>query len=60
MLDQKQSVRVFAGDEKMELWWFASFTWCFSSTDSHGSTGQRQDPGKVFKGKEMAGHGEIN
>ena len=23
---------------------------------SHGSTGQRQDPGKVFKGKEMAGH----
>ena len=25
---------------------------------SHGSTGQRQDPGKVFKGKKMAGrHG---
>ena len=23
---------------------------------SHGSTGQRQDPGKVFKGKKMAGH----
>ncbi len=23
---------------------------------SHGSTGQRQDPGKVFKGKNMAGH----
>lgn len=23
---------------------------------SHGSTGQRQDPGKVFKGKRMAGH----
>jgi large subunit ribosomal protein L3 len=22
----------------------------------HGSTGQRQDPGKVFKGKKMAGH----
>jgi large subunit ribosomal protein L3 len=27
---------------------------------SHGSTGQRQDPGKVFKGKKMAGHlGEV-
>ena len=23
---------------------------------SHGSTGQRQDPGKVFKGKKMGGH----
>src|SRR5690606_248919 len=23
---------------------------------SHGSTGQRQDPGQVFKGKKMAGH----
>ena len=23
---------------------------------AHGSTGQRQDPGKVFKGKKMAGH----
>jgi large subunit ribosomal protein L3 len=23
---------------------------------SHGSTGQRQEPGKVFKGKKMAGH----
>ncbi len=23
---------------------------------THGSTGQRQDPGKVFKGKKMAGH----
>ena len=28
---------------------------------SHGSTGQRQDPGKVFKGKKMAGHmGDVN
>jgi large subunit ribosomal protein L3 len=28
---------------------------------SHGSTGQRQDPGKVFKGKKMAGHmGDTN
>jgi large subunit ribosomal protein L3 len=23
---------------------------------AHGSTGQRQDPGKVFKNKKMAGH----
>jgi large subunit ribosomal protein L3 len=23
---------------------------------SHGSTGNSQDPGKVFKGKKMAGH----
>jgi len=23
---------------------------------SHGATGQRQDPGKVFKNKKMAGH----
>jgi large subunit ribosomal protein L3 len=23
---------------------------------SHGSTGQHQDPGRVFKGKKMAGH----
>src|SRR4029077_5825683 len=23
---------------------------------SHGSTGQRQDPGKTFKNKKMAGH----
>ena len=28
---------------------------------SHGSTGQRQDPGKVFKGKKMAGqYGNVN
>ena len=26
------------------------------SNRSHGSTGQCQDPGKVFKGKKMAGH----
>ena len=23
---------------------------------THGSTGQRQDPGRTFKGKKMAGH----
>ena len=28
---------------------------------SHGSTGQCQDPGKVFKGKKMSGHlGDVN
>ena len=28
---------------------------------SHGSTGQRQDPGRVFKGKKMAGHmGDVS
>lgn len=27
---------------------------------SHGSTGQCQDPGKVFKGKKMAGHMGTN
>ena len=28
---------------------------------SHGSTGQCQDPGRVFKGKKMAGHmGDCN
>ena len=27
---------------------------------SHGSTGQNQDPGKVFKGKKMAGHMGAN
>jgi large subunit ribosomal protein L3 len=26
------------------------------SPRSHGSTGQRQDPGRTFKGKKMAGH----
>ena len=28
----------------------------FVDVRSHGSTGQRQDPGKVFKNKKMAGH----
>ena len=27
-----------------------------SRTARHGSTGNRQDPGKTFKGKKMAGH----
>ena len=31
-------------------------TACRSATAVHGSTGQCQDPGKVFKGKKMAGH----
>ena len=40
----------------MELFWFKSFHGVSVSHRSHGSTGQRQDPGKVFKGKKMAGH----
>ena len=47
----------FAG--VMKRWNFgglrASHGVCVSHR-SHGSTGQRQDPGKVFKGKKMAGH----
>ena len=31
------------------------FTWCLYFYRSHGSTGQNQDPGRVFKGKKMAG-----
>jgi len=30
------------------------------SHNSHGSTGQCQDPGRVFPGKKMAGHLEQN
>jgi large subunit ribosomal protein L3 len=43
----------------MKRWHFAGLraTHGVSVTHrSHGSTGQRQDPGKVFKGKKMAGH----
>src|SRR5690349_24250807 len=32
------------------------YTTLFRSHRAHGSTGQRQDPGKTFKGKKMAGH----
>src|SRR5690349_24376780 len=32
------------------------YTTLFRSHRSHGSTGQRQDPGRTFKGKKMAGH----
>ena len=43
----------------MKRWNFAGL--CAShgvsvSHRSHGSTGNRQDPGRVFKGKKMAGH----
>ena len=40
----------------MEFWWLKSSHGVSVSHRSHGSTGQRQDPGKVFKGKKMAGH----
>lgn len=47
----------FAG--VMKRWGFAGLEASHGvsvSHRSHGSTGQRQDPGKVFKGKKMAGH----
>jgi large subunit ribosomal protein L3 len=47
----------FAG--AMKRWNFAGLEASHGvsiSHRSHGSTGQRQDPGKVFKGKKMAGH----
>ena len=43
----------------MKKYNFAGLTATHGVSDSHrshGSTGQRQDPGKVFKGKKMAGH----
>ena len=40
----------------MEFWRFRASHGVSVSHRSHGSTGQRQDPGKVFKGKKMAGH----
>lgn len=47
----------FAG--AMKRWHFAGMEATHGvsvSHRAHGSTGQRQDPGKVFKGKKMAGH----
>ena len=47
----------FAG--AMKRWGFAGLRASHGvsiSHRSHGSTGQCQDPGKVFKGKKMAGH----
>lgn len=47
----------FAGP--MKRWNFAGLEASHGvsvSHRSHGSTGQRQDPGRVFKGKHMAGH----
>src|SRR5690349_25007608 len=32
------------------------YTTLFRSHRSHGSTGNRQDPGRTFPGKKMAGH----
>ena len=46
----------FAG--VMKRWYFGGLRASHGvsvSHRSHGSTGQRQDPGKVFKGKKMAG-----
>ena len=47
----------FAGG--MKRWNFAGLRASHGvsvSHRAHGSTGQNQDPGKVFKGKKMAGH----
>ena len=47
----------FAGP--MKRWNFAGLEASHGVSVSHrspGSTGQRQDPGRVFKGKKMAGH----
>ena len=43
----------------MKRWNFGGLRATHGVSVSHrslGSTGQRQDPGKVFKGKKMAGH----
>jgi large subunit ribosomal protein L3 len=43
----------------MKRWGFGGLRATHGVSVSHrslGSTGQRQDPGKVFKGKKMAGH----
>ena len=47
----------FAGAMKRHNFGGLRASHCVSiSHRSHGSTGQCQDPGKVFKGKKMAGH----
>lgn len=53
----KSTGKGFAGS--MKRWGFGGLEATHGvsiSHRSHGSTGQRQDPGKVFKGKKMAGH----
>ena len=57
ILNQKRLVKGFAGAMKRHNFGGLRATHGVSiSHRSHGSTGQRQDPGKVFKGKKMAGH----
>ena len=47
----------FAGAMKRHNFGGLRASHCVSiSHRSHGSTGQNQDPGRVFKGKKMAGH----
>ena len=47
----------FAGAMKRHNFGGLRASHCVSiSHRAHGSTGQNQDPGKVFKGKKMAGH----
>src|SRR5436309_2839231 len=51
--------RFFDDDGAIKRWHFGGLRATHGvsvSHRSHGSTGQRQDPGKVFKNKKMAGH----
>ena len=57
MLESKTIGKGFAGAMKRHNFGGLRATHGVSiSHRSHGSTGQNQDPGKVFKGKKMAGH----
>ena len=49
-------VKVCRSYETPQFCWIASVSRCSVSHRSHGSTGNSQDPGKVWKGKKMAGH----
>ena len=52
-----QKVKVFAGAMKRHNFGGMRASHGVSiSHRAHGSTGQCQEPGKVFKGKKMAGH----
>ncbi|KAJ9059726.1 hypothetical protein DSO57_1038544 [Entomophthora muscae] len=45
----------FQGGMKIWIWWTSCHPWRFSYPSFNGSTGQRAQPGKVFKGKKMPG-----
>ena len=54
--DDPRSARASPADEALELRRSRASHGVSVSHRSHGSTGGRQDPGKTFKNKEMAGH----